>query len=262
MKLSVLIPVYNERETVEEVVGRVRAVRADVEIICVDDFSTDGTRDVLQGLLEGGQIDALVLHEKNQGKGAAIRSGVAMATGAAVIIQDADLEYDPMDYLNLLAVMRERNAQVVYGSRILGRGRHSYYRYYLGGRLLTILANVFYHAWITDEPTCYKMFRREVIDGIKLDCTGFEFCPEITAKVRRLGHRIYEAPISYAPRSFREGKKIKFKDGLIAIWTLIKYRIVPLRGMMQAGQPRAGSFERTADPAATIKRPSLLEDER
>jgi len=225
--ISVIMPVFNERDTIGEIVSRVQAVPLDKEILIIDDGSTDGTRQVLKDL----KVDntKIVFHEKNQGKGAAIRTGLRLATGDMVIIQDADLEYDPMDYLRLVQVIQSGKAQVVYGSRILGSNSRSYHRYYLGGRLLTWVTNILYGLNITDEPTCYKMFKKEVLDRIILDCTGFEFCPEVTAKVVRLGYAIHEVPISYHPRSFEEGKKIKWKDGLIGIWTLLKYRFLPLK---------------------------------
>ncbi len=225
MKLSVLIPVYNERETVEEVVGRVRAVRADVEIICVDDFSTDGTRDVLQGLLEGGQIDALVLHEKNQGKGAAIRSGVAKATGDAVIIQDADLEYDPNEYVRLIGPIEQGKADAVYGSRFAGEGPHRvlYFWHYVGNKLLTLLSNMVTNLNLTDMETCYKMFRREVLESLEIEENRFGLEPEITAKLALGGWRIYEVGISYSGRTYAEGKKINWKDGVSAFRCILKY---------------------------------------
>jgi glycosyltransferase involved in cell wall biosynthesis len=225
VKLSVLIPVYNERETVEEVVGRVRAVRADVEIICVDDFSTDGTRDVLQGLLEGGQIDALVLHEKNQGKGAAIRSGVAKATGDAVIIQDADLEYDPNEYVRLIGPIEQGKADAVYGSRFAGEGPHRvlYFWHYVGNKLLTLLSNMVTNLNLTDMETCYKMFRREVLESLEIEENRFGLEPEITAKLALGGWRIYEVGISYSGRTYAEGKKINWKDGVSAFRCILKY---------------------------------------
>jgi len=229
MLLSVIMPVFNEKNTIGEILNRVQAVPLNKEIIIIDDGSTDGTRQIIKDLK--GENLKIIFHERNQGKGVAIRTGLGAATGEIVIIQDADLEYDPMDYLKLVPIIQSGEAQVVYGSRILGSNKRSYHRYYLGGRLLTFLANIFYGLNITDEPTCYKVFKKEVIDRIKLDCTGFEFCPEVTAKVARLGYAIREAPISYHPRSFKEGKKIKWRDGLIGIWTLVKYRFLPLRQM-------------------------------
>lgn len=228
------MPVFNENKTLKEIVRRVQEVPINKEIIIIDDGSTDGTREALKEL-KADNI-RIILHEKNKGKGSAIRTGLGMATGDIVVIQDADLEYDPMDYLKLVPLIESGKAQVVYGSRILGSKERSYHRYYLGGRLLTLLTNIIYGLKITDEPTCYKMFKKEVMDRLKLDCTGFEFCPEVTAKVARLGYAIYEVPISYHPRSFEEGKKIKWKDGLIGIWTLLKYRFLPLRGFVKGNR--------------------------
>jgi hypothetical protein len=149
-------------------------------------------------------------------------------------MQDADLEYDPMDYLKLIPLIQSGEAQVVFGSRTLGSKERSYHRYYWGGQFVTFVANLLYGLKITDEPTCYKMFRKEVMEQIKLDCIGFEFCPEVTAKVARLGYTIHEVPVSYHPRSFKEGKKIKWKDGLIAIWTLLKYRFLPMHKIVKS----------------------------
>lgn len=232
MILSVIMPVYNERDTLNEILSRVQAVPVKKEIIIVDDGSTDGTRQILKNI-KGGNIK-VILHERNQGKGAAIRTGLREATGDIVIIQDADLEYDPMDYLKLIPLIQSGEAQVVYGSRTLGSKKRSYHRYYWGGQLITFVANVLYRLKITDEPTCYKMFKKDLIDRIQLDCKGFEFCPEVTAKVARLGYTIHEVPISYHPRSFEQGKKIKWKDGLIAIWTLLKYRFLPMRKILKS----------------------------
>jgi len=233
MKLSVLIPVYNEKATILEILQKVREVPVEKEIIVVDDGSTDGTREVLKQLSspstlwgEGGGEGAIkiILKEKNEGKGSAIREGLKNAAGDVVVIQDADMEYDPMDWMKMLKVMEEKGASVVYGSRIMGKGEKSSLSFYLGGRFLSLLTNLLYGTRITDEPTCYKMFRADVIKPMKLECRGFEFCPEVTAKAARSGYRIYEVPISYKPRKIAEGKKIRWKDGVIAIFTLFKYR--------------------------------------
>lgn len=237
MILSVVMPVYNEKNTLTEILNKVKAVPVKKEIIIVDDGSADGTREILKDL-KSDNIK-IIFHEKNQGKGAAIKTGLREATGDIVIVQDADLEYDPMDYLKLIPLIRSGEAQVVYGSRTTGSEERSYHRYYWGGQLVTFVANILYHLKITDEPTCYKMFRKEVIDQIELDCMGFEFCPEVTAKVARLGYTIHEVPISYHPRSFKQGKKIKWRDGLIAIWTLLKYRFLPMRKILKSNKQRA-----------------------
>ncbi len=232
MLLSVIIPVYNERDTLIEILKRVEAVPVKKDIILVDDGSTDGTRQILKNFK--GKNIKIIFHERNYGKGAAIRTGLKEATGDLVVIQDADLEYDPIDYLRLITPIQSGEAQVVYGSRILGSKERSYDRYYWGGRFITFITNILYHLKITDVPTCYKMFKKQVIDQIKLDCIGFEFCPEVTAKVARLGYTIHEVPISYHPRSFDQGKKIKWKDGMIAIWTLLKYRFLPIHKIIES----------------------------
>ena len=221
LRLSVIIPVYNEVTLIEESLRRVRAVELPLEVIVVDDGSTDGTRELLPTL---AGIDRLILHDRNRGKGSAIRTGLEAVTGDVVVIQDADLEYDPRDFIPMLEKIEREGAQVVYGSRILGPSPRGYLTFYLGGRLLSLLTNVLYGTSITDEPTCYKMFRREVLAGIPLECDGFEFCPEVTAKVVRRGFRIVEVPIRYYPRGVSEGKKIRARDGWIAIWTLIRLR--------------------------------------
>lgn len=227
MKLSVIIPVYNEKDTVGKIIEKVMEVPVDKEIIVVDDGSTDSTKMVLREIIEKNKdVIKVIFKEKNEGKGAAIREGIKYVSGDVVVIQDADLEYDPMDFLKMLKVMEEKNAKVVYGSRILGKNKKSSFLFYFGGRLLSFVANILYNAKITDEPTCYKMFRTEVIRSINLRCKGFEFCPEITAKVRKKGYKIFEVPIRYRPRSVKEGKKIRWKDGIVAIWTLIKYRFI------------------------------------
>jgi glycosyltransferase involved in cell wall biosynthesis len=222
MKLSVIIPVFNEIKTIEEILKRVQAVPLDKEIIIVDDGSTDGTRDILKGL--SSDNIKVVLKDKNQGKGSAIREGLKYISGDVVVIQDGDLEYDPFDWIKMLEVMKEKNLSVIYGSRILGKGKKSSLAFYFGGRLLSVITNILYGTKITDEPTCYKMFKTDLIKSIKLECMGFEFCPEVTAKVLKKGYKIYEVPIKYAPRNIKEGKKIRWKDGAIAIWTLLKHR--------------------------------------
>ncbi len=242
MKLSVIIPVYNEKDTVLELIDKTEAVPVKKEIVVVDDGSTDGTRDLLKRRYGSDAEVKLLFHDKNRGKGSAIRTGIAQATGDIVIVQDADLEYDPQDFLPILKKFEEAKADVVYGTRFQGVSRidfvkkwfqnrffgahHEIKRFHLffGIQSLNVLANVLYGAGITDEATCYKAFRREVLEKIKLKCTGFEFCPEITAKVRKAGYKIYEVPISYHPRSTMEGKKLNWRHGVEAIWTLIKYR--------------------------------------
>ena len=225
MKLSVIIPVFNEKKTIKEIIKRVLAVKIPKEIIIVDDYSTDGTKEILKKIKN--KDIKVVFHEKNCGKGIAIRTGIKHVSGDIVIIQDADLEYEPKDYLKLVEPIAKGETKVVYGTRFpKGGKRPSIFKnsFFLANRILTIMSNVLYNAKITDEPTCYKVFDSEALKSINLKCERFEFCPEVTAKVRKKGYQIKELPISYYPRSVEEGKKIKWKDGLEAIWTLIKYR--------------------------------------
>jgi glycosyltransferase involved in cell wall biosynthesis len=225
-KLSAIVPVYNERNMVVEVVRRMRAVDLplDREIVLVDDGSDDGTRSVLQQLRDS--TVRVVVHPSNRGKGAAIRSGLANSTGDLVIIQDADLEYDPEDWPRLLAPMLKGRAQVVYGSRFTGERRNMLFLHWLGNRFLSFVTNALYNTTLSDMETCYKLFDRRVLDSIVLRADRFEFEPEVTAKVLRQRIRIYEVPISYAGREPDEGKKITWRDGFAALWTLVKYRFV------------------------------------
>lgn len=224
MKLSVIIPVYNERATLRKIVERVRAVDIPKEIIVVDDCSTDGTRELLQTELSG-LVDKVVFHEKNMGKGAAIRTGVRHVTGDYVIIQDADLEYDPQEYHLLLEPILQGKADVVYGSRFLTGKAHRvlYFWHAVGNKFLTLLSNMFTNLTLTDMETCYKMIRADVLKQIEIEQDRFGFEPEITAKLARMNLRIYEVGISYDGRSYAEGKKIGWKDGLQAIWCILKY---------------------------------------
>lgn len=229
MILSVIIPIYNEKNTILEILKKIDAVDlSDIffkkEIILVDDGSVDGTRDILKKLENKYKV---VYHPKNRGKGAAIKTGLNYVLGEYVIIQDADLEYDPKDYRKLLEIALKNDAQVVYGSRRLNpKNKYSHLSFYLGGNLLNWLASILYGIKITDESTCYKLFKTETIKAIPLKCERFEFCPEITAKVAKRKIKIYEAPIEYYPRNKKEGKKINWKDGLEALWILIKYKFV------------------------------------
>jgi len=224
LRLSVIVPVYNERNSVVPILEKVLAVELPKEVIVVDDGSTDGSADLLGEFVQKHPQVTLLRHEHNRGKGAAIRTALSQATGDVVVIQDADLEYDPRDLPGLLEPIRRGEAEVVFGSRVRGRNPMSYLRYYLGGRLVSLLASMLYGHWVTDEPTCYKMIRRDVLVSIELESEGFEFCPEVTAKLLRGGARYMEVPIRYYPRSLAEGKKIRARDGLIAIWTLLKLR--------------------------------------
>ena len=225
-KLSIIMPVYNEKNTVRDVIDMVLAapLTMEKELIVVDDGSTDGTTGVLKSL--DIATVKVVLQGSNQGKGAAIRRGLLEATGDIVIIQDADTEYDPRDYQKLVDPILAGEAVVVYGSRQLGDNKFSYRRFYFGGLFLSWLTNLLFRSKVTDEPTCYKVFRKDVLDSIELKCRRFEFCPEVTAKVLKKGIEIVERPIAYYPRSISEGKKIRWIDGVEAIWTLLRYRFL------------------------------------
>jgi len=227
LKLSIVIPCFNEVGTIERIIAAVRASpHPDKEVIVVDDGSSDGTREKISGELRP-LIDQLVMHEKNQGKGAALRSGIRAATGDIVIIQDADLEYDPNEYPNLIAPIAEDRADVVYGSRFMGAAPHRvlYFWHRLGNGFLTLLSNMFTNLNLTDMETCYKAFRRSVIQSIEIEEDRFGFEPEITAKVSKLGCRIYEVGISYYGRTYAEGKKIGYRDGFRAIYCIVKYNL-------------------------------------
>jgi glycosyltransferase involved in cell wall biosynthesis len=226
MKLSVIIPVYNEVGSIQEILKRVQATKLAREIIVVDDGSSDGTRDVLRKLDGKGGI-RVVLHEQNKGKGAAVRSGLGAAKGDILLIQDADLEYDPRDYPHLLQPIKEGIADVVYGSRFLGGPRRVVMFWHMvANYLLTLMTNVLYDTILTDMETGYKVFRREVIDGMVIHANGFNFEPEFTAKILKRHYRIFEVPITFNPRDYSEGKKIKLSDAFEAVWALLKYRFM------------------------------------
>lgn len=235
--LSILIPAYNEQATIGVILRKLSEVvrndlqplfRAGVELVIINDGSTDGTGDAVESFrAENPDMDIVYHYQENGGKGTAIRKAIEISRGDIMVVQDADLEYNPKDFLLMLPLILDWDFQVVYGSRFLNhQNRHSYSSFYLGGRLVSITANILFGLHLTDEPTCYKMFTREVADSITLKCTGFEFCPEFTAKVSKAGYHIQEVPIHYYPRSIEEGKKINWKDGVEAFWTLVKYRIV------------------------------------
>ena len=226
MKLSVLIPVYNEQDTVLEVIGRVQATGLADEIVVVDDGSKDHTREVLANIDGKGGV-RVILHEANAGKGAALRTAMQSATGDVLLVQDADLEYDPSEYAGLLAPIEAGKADVVYGSRFLGKSPEGILiQSLIANKVLTLMTNVLYRNALTDMETCYKVFRREVLTGIELRANRFDFEPEFTAKVLKAGHHIFEVPISFNPREYGEGKKIGPWDGVVAVWSLIKYRFV------------------------------------
>jgi glycosyltransferase involved in cell wall biosynthesis len=227
MKLSVVIPVFNEERTIEQIVERVRAVPLDKELIVVDDCSTDQTRQILARL--AGADDVTVLrHDRNRGKGAALRTGFAAARGEVVLIQDADLEYDPQDYPKLLEPILDGRADVVYGSRFSGGEPHRvlYFWHSVGNRFLTLLSNVLTNLNLSDLEVCYKVFRREILQAIEIEEARFGFEPEITAKIAKARCRIYEVGITYSGRTYQEGKKIGWRDGLRAIWCILKYNLL------------------------------------
>ena len=224
-KISIIIPVYNERETINDIIAAVSATPYRKEIIVVDDGSTDGTRNILGALQQDGV--KVFMHDSNQGKGAALQTGFSHATGDIIIIQDADLEYDPEEYSILLKPILDGKADVVYGSRFGGHGAHRvlYFWHYVGNRFLTLMSNLFTNLNLTDMETCYKMFTREALEGIEIKEKRFGFEPEITAKMAKKKLRIYEVPISYYGRTYEQGKKIDWHDGVRAIWCILKYNL-------------------------------------
>lgn len=226
MNLSVVIPVYNEVDNVIEILRRVQALQLANEIIVVDDGSTDGTRNILKEL-DGKENVRVLLHERNKGKGAAVMTGLRAAQGDLLLIQDADLEYDPRDYPELLKPLIEDMADVVYGSRFLGGPRRvAMFWHMIANKLLTAMTNILYDTILTDMETGYKVFRRGVIEGMTIHAKRFDFEPEFTAKVLKRRYRIFEVPITFNPRDYAQGKKIKLKDAFEAVWTLLKYRFV------------------------------------
>jgi glycosyltransferase involved in cell wall biosynthesis len=231
VKLSVIIPVFNESRTIHEIIMRVQAVGLADEIVVVDDGSTDGTRQVLSELCNSEQSPCLslrvILHEKNLGKGAAVYTGIQNARGDVILVQDADLEYDPRDIPAMLKPLQEGMADVVYGSRFLGGPRRpTMFWHMVANRLLTLITNVLYDTILTDMETGYKLFRRQVVANVKIRSRRFDFEPEFTAKVLKMKVRIFEVPITFNPRDYDEGKKIGLKDAFVAVWTLLKYRFV------------------------------------
>jgi glycosyltransferase involved in cell wall biosynthesis len=227
MSLTVVLPIYNERPTIQTILDQVLAVGLADEVIAVDDGSTDGTRQVLADYARNRPRVRVILHERNQGKGAAVVTGIKAATQDLVLIQDADLEYDPRDYPSLLAPIQEDKADVVFGSRFLGGARRTtMFWHMVANMLLTLLTNILYNSILSDMETGYKLFRRELIQSIPLRAKRFDFEPEVTAKLLKRKVRIYEVPISFNPREYAQGKKIKLKDAFHAVFTLIKYRFV------------------------------------
>jgi glycosyltransferase involved in cell wall biosynthesis len=226
MKLSIIIPVYNEIKTIEEIIQRVEATGLADEILAIDDGSSDGSRELLVKISKEGKVK-VICHDHNQGKGKAVRTGIQNSTGDLILIQDADLEYDPREYPNLLKPIQEGIADVVYGSRFLGAGRRPVLFWNMvANKILTLVTNILYNNILTDMETGYKMFRRQVVQDLPLHAHGFEFEPEFTAKILKRKVRLYEIPIAFNPRDYSEGKKIKMKDAFIAMWTLIKYRFI------------------------------------
>jgi glycosyltransferase involved in cell wall biosynthesis len=223
--LSVVMPVFNERETIEEIIPRVLAVPIRTELIVVDDGSTDGTRDLLTGLQQQHRFK-LIFQPKNGGKGAALRRGFQDVTGDLVVIQDADLEYSPEEFPELIDLICKGRADVVYGSRFLGRHRVFLFTHYLGNRLLTSITNVLYNTMLSDMETCYKVMRTDVLRSFRLEANGFGIEPELTAKIFKRNYRVYEVPISYDGRGYEEGKKITWRDGVVALWVLLKFRFI------------------------------------
>jgi len=226
MKVSVIIPVYNEKSTIEEILRRVKAEEIATEILVIDDGSIDGTRKNLENLDQDSQL-RVILHDRNRGKGAAVRTGFQNAAGEVFLIQDADLEYDPRDYPSMIQPIEEGIADVVYGSRFLGGPRRTVMFWHMvANKLLTFMTNLLYNTILSDMETGYKVFKREIVDGMQIHANSFDFEPEFTAKILKKKVRVYEVPISFNPRDYDEGKKIGMRDAFQAVWTLIKYRFV------------------------------------
>jgi glycosyltransferase involved in cell wall biosynthesis len=240
-RLTVVMPVYNEEATVRVAVKRVRAVPLSLEIVCVDDCSSDGTREVLEGLLAQGLIDELVVHERNRGKGAAVRAGIERATGDVIVIQDADLEYDPQELPRLMEPILDGRADAVFGSRFLsGPHRVLYFWHRVGNGALTLLSNMLTDLNLTDMETCYKMVRADLMKSLPLRADRFGIEPELTARLAQTRARIYEVPISYSGRTYEEGKKIGWKDGVAAVWHILRFNLLPPRPPRYVQRERQG----------------------
>jgi len=226
VRLSIVMPVFNEKDTIREILAQVHAVDRVSQIVVVDDFSTDGTREILQEEAARDKTITLVLHDSNRGKGAGVRSGIEHATGDIIIIQDADLEYDPRDYPTLIRPIEEGRVKVVYGSRFLGPRKDMLFWHMLGNKFLTLVTNILFDTTLSDMETCYKVMRADVAKSLNIKSDRWGIDPEITAKVLKRGNRIFEVPISYYGREYYEGKKISPHDGFVVLWTLLKYRFV------------------------------------
>jgi glycosyltransferase involved in cell wall biosynthesis len=251
-RVSVIMPVYNEAETVADSIARVRSVPMNIELVAVDDGSRDGTRPVLQALRDAGEIDVLVFHDVNRGKGSAVSTGIQHATGDIIVIQDADLEYDPHELPRLLEPILDGRADAVFGSRFLGEThRVLYFWHRVANGALTILSNMFTDLNLTDMETCYKMVRADLMKSLPLHSKRFGIEPELTARLAQSGARIYEVPISYSGRTYAEGKKIGWKDGAAAVWHIIRANVLSQRApRYNTGEPLISAIERTTKTAS------------